>query len=138
MEHCADHALIIDLTPVDLWRMGTATSPKFDKIRVPPHPRPDLPAREVDGVTMVSPRKGGLSLFDNINPQLQGGVWWVIPQDTAIPAGLGLTRERVSGRFDYHHYTVHPTREMSLEEFIKLLAELGRFALRHAVPPRVP
>ena len=125
-----DGTAYIDLTPIELWRLGASKSPKLDKVRVPPRP----PGAKADietfttkaGELWVRAGKGGISLFDGKNPRLKGAHWWRIPANSPIPPELKITKnsqkDKITG---LTHYLIEPVFDMSLAMFIDLLMKFA-------------
>ena len=109
--------------PVDLFRMGNASGPRLDNVR-----DTDVPFEEIrvgDGhiVRMVKP-DGGISTFDAINPRLPGK-WWRIPAGTMLPDTIRVVRDQRDPRTRITHYSLRPTRYMTLLQFVSGLQELA-------------
>lgn len=111
--------------PVNLFRRGGETKPRFDYIRTTP-PRQiaqkyDLKVNVVAGKTMIDHTSGGLSLFNR--PDLSGGSdWWVIPKGTNLPHGFVLSKDLTNGEFR-GHYSIRATEDMDLDRWKSILGE---------------
>ena len=115
----------IDITPVDLWRLGTKNSPRLDKPRVPPRPGTvDIQTFSSGAETWVKAGTSGISTFDKINLRLNGDQWWKIPAGTKIPLGLKVTRNHTDKILGVTHYRIEPSHDMPLVQFISLLTKL--------------
>lgn len=126
-----EEPIYIDFTPVNLWRLGISSSPRLHHPRVPPRPSGapiDIRTYDKNGDTWVKASTGGISTFDGRNPRLSGTHWWLIPQNTVLPAGLKITknhRDRITG---LTHYRIEPIIDMPLIQFIDLLKDLAQSA----------
>lgn len=98
--------------PVDLFRAGTATKPKFDYLRtLPPRKEDQVYDVKIDPQTgLIDHRSGGLSLFNAPNFSF-GDDWWVVPAGTLLPPGFTLSKDTTNGRF-YGHYTIRALADM--------------------------
>jgi hypothetical protein len=125
--------IFISFTPVDLWRLGVANSPRLDNPRVPPRPPGasiDIQTYERNGAVWVRAGSGGISTFDGINPKLNGTDWWKIPQNSPIPAGLQVSRNHMDRTTGLTHYRVEPQFDMPLQNFRYLLSVFAKTAVR--------
>lgn len=115
----------IDITPVDLWRLGTKNSPRLDKPRIPPRDGSvDIQTFENGGEIWVKAGAGGISTFDKINLRLNGDHWWKIPAGTEIPLGLKITKNHRDKALGVTHYRIEPRHDMPLSKFVNLLQRL--------------
>lgn len=115
----------IDVTPTDLWRLGTQNSPRLDKPRLPPRSGTvDIHTFVSGGETWVKAGSGGISTFDKINRRLNGDHWWKIPSGTKMPFGLKVTKNYKDRALGITHYRIEPRHDMSLAKFISLLTML--------------
>lgn len=97
---------------VDLYRGGNSTSPRFDNVR----DKDIVKFREpkTDRV-MVKGLSGGISTFTAPKPETN---WWWIPAGTVVPDKLTVTRDTTDRQTGITHYTIRPSADMSLEEYV--------------------
>ena len=119
--------------PVDLFRMGNASGPRLDKVRLGKDvgsTEEILPSGKT--VTMVGP-DGGMSTFDAKNPTLTG-VWWRIPAGVKLPDTIRVTKDHgvwnAAARLRITHYSFRPARKMTLAEYVEGLREIAAQAVR--------
>ena len=70
---------------------------------------------------------GGVSLFDGINPKLDG-TWWRIPANSPIPDGLRITKDRRNKITGLTHYSIEPALDLPASHFIQLLTDFAKHA----------
>jgi hypothetical protein len=109
--------------PVDLFRMGNATGPRLDNVRSQDVDIVDETLPNGQTLRMVHPR-GGISTFDGINPR-RPGKWWRIPADTVLPDTIRVVRDQRDPVTRLTHYSLRPTRYMTLLEFVSGLQALA-------------
>lgn len=119
-------------TPVDLYRRGGASKPRFDYIRTsPPREAPqkfDLAVKVQRGKMIIDHKSGGLSLFDK--PDFRSGKdWWLIPKGTQLPSGFTVSKDTTGGSFR-GHYSIRSLMDIDVEKWKK---ELGKWAEENAV-----
>jgi|TARA_Y100000296_G_C5139004_1_gene239886 hypothetical protein len=76
---------------------------------------------EVNGITVVIANGKGVSLSTKERldkTQMSGWVWKII-RGTQVPSGLRLINDRPG------HYSICPTANMPLDEFVGLLSKLA-------------
>lgn len=110
------------LTPVELYRLGNATSPRFDQVRIPR----DIPAQDMNGIMHVSPGRKGVSILDalGLSKTRSDGWVWKIRKGTLLPPELNLIQDHEG------HYLLVPSRFMPLDEFRAALTGLAIHAER--------
>ena len=116
--------------PVDLYRAGTPTKPKFDYIRTSP-PRTDDQIYDVkiDPKTQkIDCKTGGLSLFNAPNYSF-GNDWWVVKEGTQLPLGYTISKDATNGKFK-GHYTIRSMKDIHIEEWKRVL---GEWASKNAI-----
>jgi hypothetical protein len=75
------------ITTTNLYRMGNASGPKMENVRIK-YPDPDIECRtDVSGCVWVLAGTGGLSVWDAPNPGLRG-TSWLIPSGTPFQTGF--------------------------------------------------
>jgi len=90
-------------TPVDLYRMGNATSARMDNVR-----SKDIEIYEVDDEWWVAAGSGGISTFA---VQGVGKNWWKLDRNTGIPNELQLVN-------DYgNHWSWEPSYTMPITTY---------------------
>jgi hypothetical protein len=102
--------------PVDLFRMGNASGPRLENVRPQDVDFEDLTLPNGQVMRMVHPR-GGISTFDGINPK-RPGKWWRIPSGTVLPDAIRVVRDLRDPLAGLTHYSLRPTRYMTLLEFV--------------------
>ncbi|SBS28892.1 hypothetical protein MSP8886_01350 [Marinomonas spartinae] len=116
--------------PTALFRAGARTKPKFDYLRTMP-PRDDTQVYDVKinpKTKMIDHKSGGLSLFTEPNLRF-GPDWWVLPEDTPLPAGFTLTKDLTNGKFR-GHYSIRSLEDIHVDIWKKtLLAWANEYAI---------
>ena len=96
-------------TTTDLYRRGSASSPRMDHVRV----GKDITSFERDGVLWVAARSGGVSTFSS---QGVGTHWWRLPRGYTYPDTLVAVNDHGN------HYNWEPSADMPFAEYVTLLA----------------
>jgi len=96
-------------TTTDLYRRGSASSPRLDHVRV----GKDIDAFERDSILWVRGRSGGVSTFSR--PGF-GPHWWRLSQGYIYPGALDIVNDHG------HHYSWEPNVDMPLATYGALLA----------------
>lgn len=107
----------IYLAPEMLYRIGNGSSPLLTKVRPG-----EVDTIDVNGVTQIIANGKGISLYNESGLKLAPVTGWVweISANTQMPIGLKLIKdERPEG-----HYSLCPSRNMSVHEFISLLEKV--------------
>ena len=109
--------------PEDIYRVGNSTSHKLTAIRVG-----EVDVYEVDGVKTVIANGKGISGFTLRGLQDEGltGFAWLFPQGTMVEPGLKLVDDDKP-----EHYVLAPVANMPLEEYKRLLENMGRKCSKH-------
>lgn len=105
------------LAPEALYRIGNASSPLLTKVRPG-----EIDTIVVNGVTQIVANGKGISLYNGRGLKLAPVTGWVweISENTQMPIGLKLIKDdRPEG-----HYSLCPSRNMSVHEFISLLEKV--------------
>ncbi|GLQ32854.1 hypothetical protein [Litoribrevibacter albus] len=107
--------------PVDLFRGGTPTKPKFDYLRtLPPRSEDQVYDVKINAETkMIDSSSGGLSLFNAPNFSF-GSDWWVLPKDTPLPHGFTISKDLTNGKFK-GHYTIRSLTDIHVDTWKKKL-----------------
>lgn len=100
-------------TPVNLFRLGNATSPRMDNVRE----NRDIPVHEEHGVKMVKRRTGGIST--NSTRLNQKNEWELSKGHVYDDRELHINNDHGT------HYLWEPEKDMTLDEFKRLLKEVG-------------
>ena len=105
------------LTPVELYRLGNATTPRLDQVRIPR----DMPTQELNGFLYVTAGNFGISLLDalGLSKTRMDGWVWRIKKGTVLPIELRLIQNHEG------HYLLVPSGFMLLDEFRAALARLA-------------
>lgn len=105
------------LAEVDLFRIGTAESPRLDKVRE----NKDVDLYDRNGITVIRANGKGISLFteEEIRRTRFSGWVWKIPRGTPMPTGLGLYNDHEN------HYMICPIKDVTVGEY---KARLGKIA----------
>lgn len=76
---------------------------------------------DVNGIAVAISNGKGISLFtkERIEATPMSGWVWKISKGTSVPKGLKLINDREG------HYSICPTHNMPLDEFIGLLSKLA-------------
>lgn len=98
-------------TPVDLFRMGNANSPRMDRVR----PQ-DVSIYEDNDQRWVMPNSGGISTFSMLG---KGKNWWKLDQGTKIPPDLKLVNDHSN------HWAWEPSSMMSLDQYETALRQIS-------------
>lgn len=103
--------------PEDLYRLGNSSSPRMTNVRRPK----DIDTTEINGISVVIANGKGVSLStkERLDKTPMSGWVWKISRGTQVPAGLKLINDRPG------HYSICPTSNMALDEFIGLLSKLA-------------
>jgi hypothetical protein len=97
---------------VDLYRSGNASSPRFDNVR----DKDIVKYRDPEtGLTMAQGMSGGISTFTAPKPENN---WWWIRAGTSVPPKLTVTRDHTDPKTGITHYTVRPSNDMLLADYI--------------------
>jgi hypothetical protein len=138
------HRLFTGTTPKDLFRFSEIDGPFSDKMLMYPvleeyvqrngKPRtPDINREEIplgSGQYFITPKlRTGLSLFDGPGDLGKPGTYQVVPQGCTIPPGLAISRDNLSKRVGYTHYSVHAVHLMHEMHYLFLLRRFAAFAL---------
>ena len=99
-------------TTTDLYRRGSASSPRMDHVRV----GKDISPFERGGVLWVAARSGGVSTFSS---QGVGTHWWLLPRGYTYSDTLAVVNDHGN------HYNWEPRADMLLAEYITLLVEVN-------------
>lgn len=116
--------------PVELYRGGTPTRPKFNYLRTSP-PRKENQKFDVkidSNTGLISHRTGGLSLFNKPDYSF-GPDWWVIKAGTKLPSGFTLSKDLANGKF-MGHYSIRSLSNISEKDWKQALKKWGE---KHAV-----
>lgn len=106
------------ITTVDLFRSGNAGSACMDKVRVLPHPNPEIDRYiTVSGDVWVRAGTGGISTSEAIDP-IWTGRPWKLPMGSSYSDLLSLVND------GHGHWTWEPAADMLLTEYRRLLADL--------------
>jgi len=98
-------------TPVNLYRMGNANSPRMNRVR----PK-DVKLYERNGELWVASNSGGISTFSVLG---RGKNWWQLDEGTAISGELRLVN-------DYgNHWLWEPVYSMPLNDYENALQAIG-------------
>ena len=105
------------LAEVDLFRVGTAESPRLDKVRE----NKDVDLYDRNGVTVIRANGRGIALFteEEIRRTRFNGWVWKIPHGTPMPSGLGLYSDHAN------HYMICPIKDMPVNEYKELLSAIA-------------
>ena len=118
--------------PVNLYRRGGASKPRFDYIRTsPPRVTPqkfDLKVKDENGRLIIDHTSGGLSLFDKPNFK-SGKDWWLIPKGTSLPPGFTLSKDVTNNVFK-GHYSIRSKVDIDITQWKQIL---GHWAERKAI-----
>lgn len=103
--------------PEDLYRLGNSGSPRLTSVRRPK----DIDTIEINGITMAIANGKGVSLStkERLEKAAMSGWVWKVAKGTQVPRGLKLLNDRPG------HYSICPTTNMPLDEFIGLLSKLA-------------
>ena len=103
--------------PEDLFRLGNSTGPRLTNVRRPK----DVNTIEINGITVVVSNGKGISLStkERLDTTPMSGWVWKINKGSHLPPGLKLINDRPG------HYSICPTSNMPLDEFIGLLSKLA-------------
>ncbi len=107
----------IYLSPETLYRIGNSSSPLLTKVRPG-----EIDTIGINGVTQIVANGKGISLYNENGLKLApvAGWVWEISQNTQMPIGLKLIKDdQPEG-----HYSLCPSRNMSVHEFISLLEKV--------------
>ena len=138
-----DETTYIDLTPIELWRLGDRGTSRLNKMRLPPRP----PGAKIDirtfttkeGELWVKAGTGGVSIFDGKNPKLRGTHWWRIPANSPIPSELKITKDSRKDKITgLTHYRIEPIFDMPLNMFIDLLTKFAKNAEKSFSETEIP
>ncbi len=105
------------LSPETLYRLGNGSSPLLTRVRPG-----EVDTIKVNGVTMIVANRKGISLYNKTGLDLAplSGWVWEIKENTSLPTGLKLIKDnRPEG-----HYSLCPTKNMSIHEFVSLLEKV--------------
>ena len=115
------------MLPEELYRVGSTSSPKLDRIRIPR----DVSFNQTyqsDGLTWIRPGKHGVSLFTlkGIKEKMAffdpADTVWQLPKVVNLPITLGITSDHGE------HYLIYPLQNMPLDEFKGEVAKIARQA----------
>jgi hypothetical protein len=98
-------------TPTDLFRRGNATSPRMTQLRI----GRDIITYQRGGTEWIAARSGSVSTFSQRGP---GRNWW------RLAAGFDYPDELLVVNDHGNHYNWEPNVELTLAEFIELLASV--------------
>lgn len=107
----------IYITPDDLYRVASSTSPQFTKIRPA-----EITIIERIGVKFIVANGKGVSVYNELGlgkTSLTGWVW-KMPKGTALNPKLKFTKDQTPEG----HYTICPIGEMAVSEFIAALESM--------------
>ncbi len=99
-------------TTTDLYRRGSASSPRLDHVRA----GKDIHTFEQDGVLWVTARSGGVSTFSTLGI---GKNWWKLSQGASYPNTLYVVNDHGN------HYNWEPAADMPFSVYVTLLAALN-------------
>ena len=117
------HSPFMGATPIDLYRMGNASGPQMDKIRLK-EPDPDIDHEtRVSGIVWVRANSGGVSTWETPKAGLRGKAWR-IPAGTAFSDRLRLWSDLPAEG----HWVWEPMQDMPLTEFVSDLAAVNSAA----------
>ena len=118
------------IIPVDLFRGGSPTKPKFDYIRtMPPRKQDQVYDVKIDEKTNeIDHKSGGLSLFHAPDFSF-GSDWWIIPGGTPLPHGFTVSKDLSDGKFK-GHYTIRALSDVRLDWW---KSTLKKWAEEHAI-----
>ena len=106
------------ITPQELFRLGNANSSLISRVR-----DREIDTNDLNGIKTVVANGKGISLYNKAGLDkipLSGWVW-EIKASTALPVGLKLIKDdRPEG-----HYTLAPSKNMLLSEYICLLEKVA-------------
>jgi hypothetical protein len=104
----------------DIFRVGTSTSPKLDKVRPV-----DMVTYERNGILMVRATGVGVSLgtIDYLQKLQFSGWLWKIPPTAVFPQGLFLQPDLSPNK--QGHFFLCPVSDMPMDKYRGLLAELA-------------
>ena len=115
---------------VELYRSGNASSPRFDNVRdkdIVKYKDPET------GLIKVKGMSGGISTFTAPKPENN---WWWIRAGTVVPPKLTVTRDHTDPKTSITHYTIRPSGDMLLSEYIfnmQSLTGLERLPIEQAI-----
>ena len=98
-------------TITDLYRRGNAAGPRLAQVRI----GKDMVTYQNQGVEWVRAHSGGVSTFSVQGP---GKNWWLLRAGFDYPADLSVSNDHGS------HYSWEPNVDLTLAEFIALLASV--------------
>ncbi len=112
-----DDGSYLYLAEEDPFRVGTASSPRLDRVREDK----DVDVYDQNGMAMVRANGKGISLFtdEEIQRTRFEGWAWKIPRGTSMPAKLSLNNDHPG------HFMICPLTDMSVKEYKNLLASLA-------------
>lgn len=104
-------------TPVDLYRRGSANSPKMDNVR----PDKDVAVYENNDElwvmeTVGEESSGGISTFSKLG---KGKNWWKLDAETEIPVELELINDHG------YHWLWKPRQNMPLDKYKAALISIA-------------
>jgi hypothetical protein len=118
----------LSLLDEDLYRLGSATSPKLHHAR----PGKDIGTYERNGIVMVRANGQGISLitedrFERERTRHTGCYLWKLPANFPMPSGLALVpdiRDLRPGQ-EPDPLPLCPQSDMPFSEYVALLSELA-------------
>jgi|GEM_PF-1069729 len=115
---------------IHLYRAGNSTSPRFDNVR----DKDIVKFKDAQtGLTKVKGLSGGISTFTSPKPETN---WWWIKAGTVVPAKLVVTRDTTDPKTNITHYTIRPSGDMLLTEYIaqmQLFLDIERLPIEEAM-----
>src|ERR1019366_1369452 len=107
-------------TSITLYRMGNASGPKMENVRIK-FPDPDIDTfTDTQGVVWVRGDSGGVSTWEAPVTGLKGKSW-------RIPAGTPFSDQLRVWNDQPGHWSWEPVQDMSLSEFKDALFDVNRF-----------
>jgi len=111
-----------DVTRIDLFRSGNASSAQLSRPRVD-LPNPDLEIFLVSSVVWVRAGTGGVSTWERPSPTWRGRTW-------RLPAGVPIPDELVVTNDMPGHWLWEPSRDMPLAQYVSALESVNAHFIR--------
>jgi hypothetical protein len=115
---------------VDLYRSGNSTSPRLNNVR----DKDIIKYRDPEtGLIKVKGMSGGISTFTAPKPERN---WYWIKAGTVVPEKLTVTRDHTDPKSGITHYTIRPSEDMLLTEYIsqmEKIADIEKLPIEEAI-----